>query len=164
MGTGYGKYYTNLIFNDVLFSINIYDNDLFVCCNRVLRQKRGVAIGGIGGAQLASITLAVVEELFYPCITPVPLDATGHHPSDLSLHPARFRDNNVGLKRSSTPLSDIQANLEAICALNLQVESEGDPVETLQGVLSLEQHNHRPFFRISRPPGLTSQHQLNVQN
>ena len=113
-----------------------------------MRQKRGLAIGGTGCAQLASITLSVAKELFYPCLTPVPLDAAGHHPSDLPVHLARFRDNIVGMK---TPLSAIQANLEAIYALDLQVESEGETLKTLEGLLSLEQHNLHPFIRVSRP-------------
>ena len=69
---------------------NIYHNDLFVCSNRIMRQKQGPAIGGTSSPQLASITLSVAEELFYRCITPVALDPTGHHPADLPVHPARF--------------------------------------------------------------------------
>ena len=68
------------------------------------------------------------------------------------MHPARFKDNIIGVKRAGTPLSDIQANLEAMYALNLQVENEGDTVKTLEGMLSLEEHNLRPYIRISQPP------------
>ena len=100
----------------------------------------------------ACFTLSVDEELFYPCLTPVPLDATGHHPCDLPVHPVRFRDNIIGLKRAGTPLSDIRANLEAMYALNLQVENAGDTLKTLEGMLSLEEHNLRPYIRISQPP------------
>ena len=78
-----------------------------------------------GWLQLASVTLTVAEELFCPCITLVPLDTTGHHPSDLPLHLARFRDNIIGLKHAGTPLLAIQSNLQDMYALNLQVESEG---------------------------------------
>ena len=154
LGTGYGKYFTNLSFSDVaaFCTYDIYQNDLFVFCNRVMRQKWGLAIGGTGSAQLASITLSVAEELYYPCITPVPLDSIGHHPCDLPVHLARFRDNIIGLKGAETPVADIQANLEAVYALNLKVENEGDIVKTLEGMLSLEYHNVRPYIRISRPP------------
>ena len=150
LGTGYGKYFTNLTFSDVanFCTYDIYHNDLFVFCNRILRQKCGLAIGGTGSAQLAFITLSVAEELFYPCITPVALDTTGHHPADLPVHPARFRDNIIGLKYASTPVSDIQANMEAMYALDLQVGSEGDTLKTVEGLLSLEHHNMCPYIRI----------------
>ena len=151
LGTGYGKYYTNLTFTNVL-NFCSYSNDLFVFCNRVMRQKRGLAIGGTDSAQLASITLSVAKELYYPCVTPVPLDPTGHHPCDLPVHPARFRENVIGLKRVSTPLSDIKANLEAMYALDLQVESERNTLKTLEGLLSMESFNFRLYLRISRPP------------
>ena len=106
LGTGYGKYFTNLSFSDAaaFCHYDIYQNDFFVFCNRVMRRKRGLAIGGTGNAQLASITLSVAEELYYPRITPVPLDSTGHHPCDLPMHRARFRDDIIGMKRAQIPL------------------------------------------------------------
>ena len=156
LGTGYGKYYTKLSFTDVLnfCSYNIYHHDMFVFCNRMMRQKRGLAIGATANARLASITLPIAEELHYPCITPVPLDKAGHHPSDLPVHPATFRDNIIGLKRIATPLSAIQANLECMYALDLQIEGEGRSLKTLEGLLSLEEHNVQPYIRISGPPGI----------
>ena len=110
------------------FDFRQYDthqNDMFVFANRVLHQKRGLAIGGTGSPQLASITLSVAEEFHYPCVKPVSLDAEGLHPCDLPTHPARFRDNIVGLKRASVPLDHIMQNLEVMYALDLQIESEG---------------------------------------
>ena len=50
------------------------------------------------------------------------------------------------------PLSAIQSNLQDMYALDLQVESEGDSLKTLEGLLTLEEHNLRPYVRISRPP------------
>ena len=100
---------------------------------------------------MASITLSVAKELYYPCLTPVPLDNTGHHPCDLPVHPARFQDSIIGLKRAGTPLADVLANLEAMYALNLRVENDGDTLKTLQGMLSMEDNNVCPYIRISRP-------------
>ena len=37
-------------------------------------------------------------------------------------------------------------------ALDLQVESEGDSLKTLEGLLTWEEHNLQPYIRISRPP------------
>ena len=68
------------------------------------------------------------------------------------MHPALFRDNIIGLKGVSTPLSDIKMNLEAMYALDLQVESESDTLKTLEGLISMETHSWRPYVHISRPP------------
>ena len=65
----------------------------------VYRQIRGIAIGGTGSAQLANITLYNAEEKGYPAHTPVPLDPLGLHPGDLPVHPYRYVDNLVGVKR-----------------------------------------------------------------
>ena len=41
-------------------------------------------------------------------------------------------------------LCDIRLNLEALYALDLEVESEGDTLKTLEGLMSLKTHNVGP--------------------
>ena len=83
------------------------------------------------------LPISVAEELFSPCGT---LGALGDT-SNLPVHPARFCDDMIGLKRASTLWAAIKA-MEAMYVLDLHVESTGDTLQTLKGVLSLEQHNH----------------------
>ena len=75
---------------------DIYHNDIFYVESKFYRQKRGLAIGGTGSAQMASICLVMSEHRGYPCLPPLALDKEGQHPCDLPVHPFRFRDNLVG--------------------------------------------------------------------
>ena len=65
---------------------DIFANDIFYVGSRVYRQKRGLAIGGTGSAQLASIYLVMSEMRGYPAWIPLANDPQGHHPCDLPVH------------------------------------------------------------------------------
>ena len=53
----YGNLYMNLSWAQVsqYLHYDLFDNDMFLLGSRVLRQKRGVAIGGVLSAQCASL-------------------------------------------------------------------------------------------------------------
>ena len=53
IGIGYSEDYTNITWDDIQTYIryDVFDNDFFVVGNRLLRQKKGIAIGGIISAQ-----------------------------------------------------------------------------------------------------------------
>ena len=106
-------------------------NDVFTVGGRVLRQKRGVAIGGTCSAQMAITTLWSSEHTGYPAVTTQCTDAEGQHPGVLPVHPFRYVDNLVGVKYVSTPLSGILANFQHIYALKLQEEAQGPEIKTL---------------------------------
>ena len=108
------------------------------------RQKRGIAIGGTGSAQLANITLYEAESRGYPAITPVPLDPVEEHPGDLPVHPYRYVDNLVGVKREATPVASIQQNFEHIFGIGLQEEAEGPTLPSLLSDLTI--HNTNPPY------------------
>ena len=63
VGTGYERYFTNITFSDVarFCKFDICHNNIFTMGSTVLRQVRGIAIGGTGSAQLANISLFVAE-------------------------------------------------------------------------------------------------------
>ena len=146
VGTGYTKYFANITFQVALDFVR-YDvlyNDIFTVGGRVLRQKRGVAIGGTCSAQLAITTLWAAEHAGYPAITPVNGDGQGQHPGLLPVHPFRYVDNLVGVKYRSTFLDDILLNCQHICGLKLQKEAEGPSLKTLLSQLQVLQTNDEP--------------------
>ena len=93
---------------------NILHNDIFTLGGRVLRQKRGVAIGGTCGAQLAITTLWASHNRGYPALPPQRTNAASQHLGSLTVHPFRYVDNLVGVKYTSTPLTDILHNFQHI--------------------------------------------------
>jgi len=139
MGTGYHRFFTNLSFPEVMTfcRFDVLKNDVFVVGSSVMRQKRGIAIGGTGSAQLANADLFVREHKFYPLTDPVALDDSGLHPGDLPVHPFRYVDNIVGAKRVSTPLASILDNFQSLYGLRLQEEGEGNMLTTLETTLSV---------------------------
>ena len=68
VGTGYERCFTNITFSDVarFCKFDICHNDMFTMGSTVLRQVSGIAIGGTGSAQLASVSLFVDEHHHYP--------------------------------------------------------------------------------------------------
>ena len=146
IGTGYEKYFTNITWEEVLnfCKFDVLKNDIFTMGGSVYRQIRGIAIGGTGSAQLANITLYNAEEKGYPACTPVPLDPLGLHPGDLPVHPYRYVDNLVGVKRRDTPLISIQENFEHIFGIGLQPEDEGLSIPSLLSELTI--HNTSPPY------------------
>ena len=82
----------------------------------------------------------------YPAWVPLANDSRGHHPCDLSVHPFRFRDNLVGLKYSSAPLSAIQQVFEHIHNILLQIENEGPTLTSLESDLYLSKDEEGTNF------------------
>ena len=119
VGTGYERYFTNITFSDVarFCKFDICHNNIFTMGSTVLRQVRGIAIGGTGSAQLANISLFVAEHHHYPWITPTALDPSGVHVGDLP----------------------VQENFEAMFNIRLQEEGEGTTLTTLRSELTLGQ-------------------------
>ena len=150
LGTGYSKYFYNLTFQQVFdfCHFDVLHNDLFTVGSAVFRQKRGVAIGGTGSAQMAIANLFMCELRGYPAYTPVPTDSYHMHPADLPVHPFRYVDNLVGIKRRDTPLEDIQSNFEHIYGLRLQPESEGFSLVTLEAELYITCQHDVPHVRM----------------
>ena len=125
---------------------DIFANDTFYVGSRVYRQKRGLAIGGTGSAQLASICLFMSQNKGYPAWIPPANDPQGHHPCDLLVHPFRFRDNLIGLKYSSTSLSTIQQVFEHIHNIPLQIENEGLTLTSLESDIYLSKDEEATNF------------------
>lgn len=73
----------------------------------------------------------------YPSLTPVPLDPTSQHPSDLPVHPYRYVNNICGVKGKDTPLHSILENFQHVCLIQLQEEPEGNTLVTLLSELSI---------------------------
>ena len=141
---------TNIKFSDILrfCEFDIFHNDIFTVGGSVFRQVRGLAIGGTGSAQLANITRFQAEVKGYPSLTPVTLDPTGQHPSDLPVHPYRYVDNICGVKRRDTPLNSILENFQHMYGIHLQEESEGHTLTTLLSELSIEDRDGFPHVGI----------------
>ena len=146
IGTGYHRFFTNLNFQQVMrfCQFDIHCNDVFTVGSSVLRQVRGIAIGGTGSAQFANIDLFMQEQKFYPLTNPLRLDSSNLHPGDLPVHPFRYMDNLVGVKRTATPISDVMHVFEDIYGLGLQEEGEGSTLITLESELQIFTSEGRP--------------------
>ena len=131
----------NLQFEDVIkfCRFDVFHNDMFTVGSAVYRQKRGIAIGGTG-AQMAIANLFMCELRGYPAYTPVPTDVHHLHPADLPVHPFRYVDNIVGVKRKHTPLQAIQEKFGHLYGLRLQPEAEGDCLISLEAELQISRH------------------------
>ena len=57
IGIGYSGDFTSITWEDIATYVkyDVFDNDFFVVGNRLYRQKKGIAIGGIISAQLAEL-------------------------------------------------------------------------------------------------------------
>ena len=134
IGSGSPDLFHNIPVDDVLRYVyfDIFYNDAFVFTNQVLRQKRGLAIGGPCSSQLASGKCMLSEHRFYPVYPPfAPVGAPATHPCLLPTKPGRFRDNINGLMFTHTPRDLLQTSFEALYNLDLQWEGGGDQWITL---------------------------------
>ena len=102
MRKAYGDMFTNLSGTDVsqYLHFGLFENDLFLLGTRVLRQKRGVAIGGVLSAQCASL-YGMYREYWW-------LKQRGGsrawvHIPGLLAQPFRFRDNIVAYSPGACP-------------------------------------------------------------
>ena len=99
IGSGSPELYHNIDIDQVLRYVyfDVFCNDAFVFSNWVLRQKRGLAIGGPCSSQLASAKCMLSEHLHFPLYMPFAPIAPGNtHPCHLPAKPGRFRDNIWG--------------------------------------------------------------------
>ena len=133
----YGDLYMNLSWAQVskYLHYDLFDNDMFLLGSRVLRQKRGVAIGGVLSAQCASLYC-----MYHECQW---LQARGGSGAwakipGLLVQPFRFRDNIVGVRHCKTSLDTLQRHFERLLGLQLQIEGEGTRWTSLEAKLVLE--------------------------
>ena len=94
--------------------------------NWVLRQKRGLAIGGLFSSQLASAKCMLSEHLYFPLYLPfAPMGPNTRQPCHLPATPGRFRDNINGIMFADTAVDLMQTTYEVIYNLDLQWEGGG---------------------------------------
>ena len=143
IGIGYSEDYTNITWDDIQTYIryDVFDNDFFVVGNRLLRQKKGIAIGGIISAQLAELFCMAKELKFLSQTVKAQKQQQAKFlpPHSLILNPYRFRDNIVGVLRGKIGLARVQRWFEHIYGLDLQVEGEGVVLPSLEATLSLHE-------------------------
>ena len=128
IGSGSPDLYHNIDIHQVLRYVyfDIFCNDAFVFSNWVLRQKRGLAIGGPCSSQLASAKCMLSEHLYFPVYLPfAPAAPLTTDPCHLPATPGRFRDNINGIRFADTPVDLLQATFEGIYNLDLQWEGGG---------------------------------------
>ena len=79
MGTGQKELFHKIPFSEILNFVRweLFENHLFVVSDRVLSQKRGVAIGGALSAQLPSL-YCMIQALQCLAVQTTPPNATLH--------------------------------------------------------------------------------------
>ena len=114
-------------------------NDLFVLGTRVLRQKKGLAIGGMISAQRASLYCMYKEHMFYsqPWARACSYMAKFFPPSSVPKFPARFRDNLMGVAKRTVDVQRLKAFLAKVYGLLMQLEQWGPSMAVLEAVLTL---------------------------
>ena len=141
MGKGSARHFTNVTFAEVLAYVEyeLFSNDIFVAGTRVLRQRRGVAIGGTCSAQLACLYCMYQEHDWYKEGFASYADRirAWMHPRSVPLFPFRFRDNIVGVAWGGVQLSAIHRYFSEVYGLELQMEGQGDALPSLEARLSL---------------------------
>ena len=154
MGQGSARHFTNLKFDDILAYVEyeLYSNDVFVAGTRVLRQRRGVAIGGTCSAQLACLYCMYQEHEWYKggYISYADSVSRWMHPRAVPLFPFRFRDNIVGVGGGDVTLQAIHGYFSEVYSLELQMEGEGDTLRSLEAKLSICQDTGTMGLRLKR--------------
>ena len=155
LGKGYDNF-SNLSWTDVrnYMMFDIFFNDIFVLGGQVLRQKRGVAIGGFCSAQCASIYCMQREDFWHRHLQDktVPwcqdTNTLGRRRVALSLHcrPYRFRDNMVGVRSGKSSIQSVCQYFQRVLGVELQVEGEGKTWTNLEGCMSV--HNSQIDLRL----------------
>ena len=140
-GTGYSDDHTNITWKDTesYIKYDAFDNDLFVIENRLLREKKGIAIGGITLARLAelSCTGKEVQLLSQTEHAQAKQEAKYLPPGHLSSTPYRFRDNIVAVLRGNVGLARVQLWFECLYEVDLQQEGEGGMRPSPEATVSL---------------------------
>jgi hypothetical protein len=132
---GDAKLFHKITFDDVkkFVKFDLEANDIFLLGSTLMRQLRGVAIGGTCSAPLACAYCIQRENLYYQTVRPFALHpVTQLHPLHLPAQPVRFRDNLEGLKFEGQDILTLQQSFEGMYNLNLQVEGEGPEWDSLQ--------------------------------
>ena len=110
-GSGYSGDFTNMTWKDIVTYMNydVFDNNFFVVGNRLFRQKKGIAIGGIISAQLAEICCTGKEPNFLSQTKETKFRQQAKYlaPGTLVLQPYWFRDTIVGVKIGKIGLTRI---------------------------------------------------------
>ena len=117
---------------------DIFHNDIFVIGNAIYEQIKGIAIGGTISAPCANAFCLMREHRFYSHVLPfAPEGPQAIHPCELPGQPARFRDNNMGVKYRSTSVQTLQKSFEEMYDLKLQYEVGGDTWTFLQAQVTV---------------------------
>ena len=138
LGRGYTSDFHILSMSDVLAYMNfdVYHNDIFVIGSRVAKQKRGVAIGGLCSAQAAQL-FCMMRELSFNTSSGSPAHKLSRRlpKHALPIPPYRYMDNIVGAICGNIGLTRLQRMFEKLYGLELQQESEGLVIPSLEAVL-----------------------------
>ena len=149
-GGGDPKLFHKITFQDVqrFVKFDLEANDIFLLGSTLMRQLRGVAIGGTCSAPLACGYCIRKEHEFYQTVRPYALHPkTQLHPLHLPAQPVRFRDNLEGLKFEGQDIATLQHSFEGMYDLDLQIEGEGTEWDSLQCRMRL--HKPGPHYHIS---------------
>ena len=139
-GSAAPECYTNVRFTDVndFLRFDIFHNDIFVIGNAIYEQIKGIAIGGTISASCANAFCLMREHHFYSHVLPfAPEGPQAIHPCELPGQPARFRDNNMGVKYRSASVQTLQNSFEEMYDLKLQYEGGGDTWTFLQAQVTV---------------------------
>ena len=111
----------------------LLENHLFVVSDRVLSQKRGVAIWGALSAELSSVYCMIREHRFYNASLQRQRRRMIPHvpPHVFSSKPFRFSDNLVGISLYDMNLAKAQELFQSLYGLKLQAEGEWQRLQTL---------------------------------
>ena len=141
LGWGMPKNFDTFAFTQVLeyARYEVLKNDVFVIGNRVIRQVRGVAIGGTLSAQLACLYAIHREHQFFNREWSVVHKEVAEfiRPMAVPAFPFRFRDNLVGAAVGQVPIAALQALYTRLYGLTLQEEGWGPDLTTLESNLHM---------------------------
>ena len=148
LGKGYDTY-SNVSWADICnyMRYDLFYNDIFVLGGQVMRQRRGVAMGGMCSAQSASIYCMQREDHWHQqqAETRVPWDqgCTGHGhrrrvPLSLHARPYRFRDNMVGVRSGKSTIESVRLYFQKVLGVELQVEGEGFEWTNLEACMRVQ--------------------------
>ena len=116
IGKSFASWFQTISFPKMLefLRIEFFHNDMFVISNRIMQQRRGVAIGGTTSTQLSTIFCMVQEIASYTRPwSGKKADIEEYFPViDVPLLPFTFLDNLAGLCRRSVDLRPLQEFFE----------------------------------------------------
>ena len=146
------KLFHRITFKDVkqFVRFDLEANDVFLLGSTLVRQLRGVAIGGTCSAPLACGYCIERENKFYQTVRPYALNPdTGLHPLHLPAQPVRFRDNLQGLKFEGQDICTLQHSFEGMYNLDLQDEGEGTSWDSLQCHMDIQSVQQVPVISLT---------------